>query len=84
MHRANVTAERAVSSVRDTAYPKFFQYLDKCATANQKLAAISHSQCPQLIKLIQKLPWLVVIMWQLLGLYFLPGINTEHTRPEIY
>jgi magnesium-protoporphyrin IX monomethyl ester (oxidative) cyclase len=84
IRRTNATAERAFPSVLDTAHPEFFQRLDKCAAANQKLAAISHSQRPQLIKLIQKLPWLVVIMWQLLRLYFLPGINTEHTRPEIY
>jgi magnesium-protoporphyrin IX monomethyl ester (oxidative) cyclase len=33
---------------------------------------------------MQKLPWMAVIMWQLLRLYLLPGVDTEATRQAVY
>lgn len=84
IRQTNATAKGAFPSVLDTNHPEFFQRLDTCATANQKMAEISTSKYPKAIKFLQKLPWVAVIAWQLLRLYLLPAIETEHTRQEIY
>jgi hypothetical protein len=66
----------------DTHHPQFFPRLEQCALANQKLVAISHNPYPALIQFCQKLPWIAVIVWQLLRLYFLPSTNAEQSQSE--
>lgn len=81
--QTNATAERAFPSVLDTNHPEFFSRLERCAIANQKLTEIASSQHPGLIRFVQKLPWITVILWQLLRLYLLPSINAEATRANV-
>jgi magnesium-protoporphyrin IX monomethyl ester (oxidative) cyclase len=57
--------------------------LEQCAIANQKLAEISGNGRPGAIQFCQKLPWIVVIVWQLLRLYLLPSIDAEASRTVI-
>lgn len=82
--KTNETANRAFPSTLDTQHPEFFPRLEKCAIANQKLAEIASSQRPSAIKFFQKLPWLAVIVWQLLRLYLLKPVNTENLRGTVY
>jgi magnesium-protoporphyrin IX monomethyl ester (oxidative) cyclase len=82
--KTNETANRAFPNTLDTQHPEFFPRLEKCAIANQKLAEIASSQRPSAIKFVQKLPWLAVIVWQLLRLYLLKPVNTENLRGTVY
>jgi magnesium-protoporphyrin IX monomethyl ester (oxidative) cyclase len=84
IRKTNETAERAFPSVLDTDHPEFFQRLEQCAIANQKLAEISSSQRPAVVQWLQKLPWMALIAWQLLRLYLLPSVNAESSRNAIY
>ncbi len=79
----NETAKRAFPSILDTHHPEFFPRLEKCAIASQTLAAISSNQRPTVIQFCQKLPWIAVIVWQLLRLYLLPSINAETSRTAV-
>ncbi len=84
IQNTNETSKRAFPSVLDTDHPEFFPRLEKCAIANQKLAEISSQSRPKFIQTLQKLPWIAVIIWQLLRLYFLPAIDAEASRPVIH
>lgn len=83
IRHTNATAERAFPNRLDTDHPDFFTRLERCAIANQQLTAIAANQRPKLIQLVQKLPWIGVIAWQLLRLYLLPPINAEATRSAV-
>ncbi len=84
IHRTNETALRAFPSILDTHHPEFFPRLDWCAIANQKLTEIASSSSPAALKFLQKIPWIGVIVWQLLRLYLLPSINAEASRPAVH
>ncbi|MGG6266694.1 magnesium-protoporphyrin IX monomethyl ester (oxidative) cyclase [Leptolyngbya sp. AN03gr2] len=84
IQHTNETTKRAFPSVLDTEHPQFFPRLEKCAIANQHLTDISNSARPKFIQLIQKLPWIAVIVWQMLRLFFLPSIDAELSRSEIH
>lgn len=79
----NETAKRAFPSVLDTDHPEFFERLERCAIANQKLTEIAAQNVPAIFKFFQKLPWILAILWQLLRLYFLPSVNAEAMRQAI-
>jgi magnesium-protoporphyrin IX monomethyl ester (oxidative) cyclase len=81
--QTNATAERAFPCILDTQHPDFFLRLEQCAVANQKLTEISNSRRLGIFKFSQKLPWIVVILWQLLRLYLLPTVNAEASRTVI-
>ncbi|MBD1847186.1 magnesium-protoporphyrin IX monomethyl ester (oxidative) cyclase [Cyanobacteria bacterium FACHB-63] len=84
IQHTNETSKRAFPSVLDTDHPEFFPRLEKCAIANQKLSEIASNQRPKWIQLCQKLPYIAVIIWQMLRLYFLPSVDAEATRPAIH
>lgn len=84
IRETNATAKRAFPTVLNTEHPEFFQRLEKCTIANQKLEEISASQKLSIVKLCQKVPWIIFILWQLFRLYILPSIDAEKTRETIY
>jgi magnesium-protoporphyrin IX monomethyl ester (oxidative) cyclase len=84
IRKTNETAERAFPSILDTQHPDFFQRLEKCAIANEKLTEISASQSRPIVKKLRKLPQIATIGWQMLRLYLLPGINAENSRNTIH
>jgi magnesium-protoporphyrin IX monomethyl ester (oxidative) cyclase len=84
IRKTNATSERSFPSILDTHHPEFFPRLERCAIANQKLTEIANRQCPTVVKWFQKLPWLAVIVWQLLRLYCLPAIDAEASRATVY
>lgn len=84
IQRTNETSKRAFPSVLDTDHPEFFPRLERCAIANQKLSKIANNQRPKWIQLCQKLPWIAVIVWQMLRLYFLPSVDAEVSRSVVH
>lgn len=80
----NKTSERAFPSVLNTDHPEFFERLETCAQANAKLTEINANSQPNVIKFFQKLPWITVILWQMLRLYLIKGIDTEPMRGVVY
>lgn len=84
IQHTNTTAKGAFPSILDTDHPQFFPRLEKCVLANEKLAKISRNSHPRLVKFFQKLPWTLLILWQLLCLYCLPSINAEASKNEVY
>ena len=63
-------------------HPAFYQRLDVAAAANAKLAKISTS-LPKPLQLLQKLPHIATIGWQLVQLYFLKPIDTIVVRGQV-
>ena len=84
IHHTNESARRAFPSILDTHHPAFFPRLEQCAIASQKLVEISNNQQPKLLQFFQKIPWSVVIVWQMSRLYLVPGINAENSRADIH
>lgn len=84
IHNTNDTSKKAFPSILDTHHPEFFPRLEKCAIANQKLTEIANSPSLSLVKWFQKLPWIGVIVWQMLRLYLLPTIDAEKFRGQVY
>ncbi|MBD2080992.1 magnesium-protoporphyrin IX monomethyl ester (oxidative) cyclase [Leptolyngbya sp. FACHB-17] len=84
IQHTNETSKRAFPSVLDTDHPEFFPRLKKCAIANQNLSEITNNQRQKWIQLCQKLPYIAVIIWQMLRLYFLPSVDAETTRSAIH
>ncbi|WP_448527162.1 magnesium-protoporphyrin IX monomethyl ester (oxidative) cyclase [Parathermosynechococcus lividus] len=83
IRNTNETARRAFPCILNTDHPTFFLRLNTCAIANQHLAEIASTQRPAVIKLIQKLPWMAVIIWQMLCLYLIPSVNAEQSRETV-
>jgi magnesium-protoporphyrin IX monomethyl ester (oxidative) cyclase len=81
--KTNETAKRAFPSVLDTKHPKFFQRLEKCAIANQKLAEISNSNLPKIMQFLHKIPWIVAVAWYLLCIYCQKSIDAESLREQV-
>lgn len=84
IHNTNETSKKAFPSILDTHHSEFFPRLEKCAIANQKLTEIANSPSLSLVKWLQKLPWIGVIIWQMLRLYLLPTIDAEKFRGQVY
>ncbi|MEY2983504.1 MAG: hypothetical protein RLZZ568_121 [Cyanobacteriota bacterium] len=82
--QTNETAARAFPEVLDTNNPQFFPRLEACANANEKLTRIAHSDAPQWVKFCQKMPWIAVIIWQMLLIFLQKPVNAEARRSLVY
>jgi magnesium-protoporphyrin IX monomethyl ester (oxidative) cyclase len=82
--QTNETAARAFPEVLDTNNPQFFPRLEACANANEKLTQIAHSDAPQWVKFCQKMPWIAVIIWQMLLIFLQKPVNAEARRGLVY
>jgi len=80
----NETAARAFPEVLDTENPQFFPRLEACSDANEKLTAIAQSNAPQWLKFIQKMPWIAVIIWQMLLIFLQKPVDAEARRGLVY
>jgi magnesium-protoporphyrin IX monomethyl ester (oxidative) cyclase len=79
----NETAGRAFPVMLNTEHPQFFPRLKNCSDYNLKIAEISRSSQPKLVKLFRKLPLLLAIFGNLLLLYFIKPIDTEAFRGTV-
>jgi magnesium-protoporphyrin IX monomethyl ester (oxidative) cyclase len=64
----------------DTDNPQFFPRLEACASANEKLTAIANNQAPKLVKFCQKMPWIGVIVWQMVCIFLQKPVDAEARR----
>ncbi len=83
IERTNATAAGAFPEILDTSHPQFFQRMEQCAIAHERLSAIGKSDRPAVLKFIQRLPWLVAIVWHLLRIYLLKPIDAEAMRGTV-
>jgi magnesium-protoporphyrin IX monomethyl ester (oxidative) cyclase len=82
IEKTNEAAGRLFPIALNVDHPAFYQRLDVAAAANAKLAKISTSQ-PKPLQLLQKLPHIATIGWQLVQLYFLKPIDTIVVRGQV-
>eukprot|EP00890_Picochlorum_soloecismus_P003880 jgi/Picsp_1/4493/NSC_06714-R1_copper target 1 protein len=68
----NKTTERIFPEVPDVEHPGFFPCMDRMVEMNAKISKISESDAPEFIKNIQKLPHVVGIASEVIGLFFGP------------
>ncbi len=83
IRKTNETSLRAFPSVLDTENPEFFGRLEKCSDANMKIAEISGSDRPGIIKFFLKMPYIIQIIWQMIVIFFMKPVNAEALREEI-
>ncbi|MTJ52136.1 magnesium-protoporphyrin IX monomethyl ester (oxidative) cyclase [Anabaena sp. UHCC 0253] len=83
VRNTNETAGRAFPVMLNTEHPQFFPRLKNCSDYNLKIAEISRSSQPKLVKLFRKLPLFLAIFVNLLLLYFIKPIDTEAFRGTV-
>ena len=75
--KTNQSAGTLFPVIYDTENPEFFELMEVCADANQKLIDIEKSNDNGISKLVQKLPVYLQMASGLLQLYLLPVIETK-------
>jgi magnesium-protoporphyrin IX monomethyl ester (oxidative) cyclase len=83
IEKTNETAGRVFPITLNVDHPAFFKRLDVAAAANDKLAAVAGSNQPKPLQLLQKLPHIATIGWQLAQLYFMKPIDTVAARGQV-
>lgn len=84
IRNTNETSLRAFPEVLDTNHPQFFNRLEACSAANQKLTQIAQNQQPKFVQLFQKMPPMLTIIWNMLLIFFTKPINAEALRGEVH
>jgi magnesium-protoporphyrin IX monomethyl ester (oxidative) cyclase len=82
--QTNETAARAFPAVLDTDNPHFFPRLEACSDANEHLTKIAQGDAPPWLKFCQKMPWIAVIIWQMLCLFLQKPVDAEARRGLVY
>jgi magnesium-protoporphyrin IX monomethyl ester (oxidative) cyclase len=80
--KTNQSAGTLFPVIYDLENPQFFELMEVCADANQKLIDIEKSQNNGVIKLTQKLPAYLQMASGLIQLYLLPVIETKFSWTE--
>jgi magnesium-protoporphyrin IX monomethyl ester (oxidative) cyclase len=80
--KTNQSAGTLFPVIYDVENPNFFNLLDDCAEANQKLIDIEKENNLNFVKFFKKLPAYNKMIFSLLKLYFLPGIDTKYSWTE--
>ena len=76
--KTNQSAGTLFPVIYDTENPEFFELMEVCADANQKLIDIEKSNDNGILKLVQKLPVYLQMAFRLLqSLSFLPVIRNK-------
>lgn len=81
--KTNETAARCFPAILNTEHPEFFPRLERCAEYNQTIANLDQSNAPSLIKSLQKLPYQIAILWNLIILYLIKPIDAEALRDTV-
>ena len=69
--------------ILDVDHPEFFRRLDVASEANDKLAEVSNSNLPKPLQLLQKIPHVANIGWQMVRLYLMKPVDMLTTRGEV-
>uniref|UniRef100_A0A6C0A8V8 Probable magnesium-protoporphyrin IX monomethyl ester [oxidative] cyclase n=1 Tax=Gracilaria edulis TaxID=172966 RepID=A0A6C0A8V8_9FLOR len=78
IRKTNESASRIFPIALNVDQPKFFQYLDKCASENKKLIEIDKKYKNSFILNIIKIPNYITLSWYLIKLYLLPAIPSSY------
>uniref|UniRef100_A0A345U8G2 Magnesium-protoporphyrin IX monomethyl ester [oxidative] cyclase n=1 Tax=Hydropuntia rangiferina TaxID=338881 RepID=A0A345U8G2_9FLOR len=78
IRKTNESASRIFPIALNVDQPKFFQYLDKCASENKKLIEIDKKYSNSFILNIIKMPNYITLSWYLIKLYLLPTIPSSY------
>ena len=82
IRKTNQSSGTLFPIILDVENPKFFELMDNCAIANDKLIQIQKENNLNLIKIIKKIPSYFSLFLSLLKLYFLPSIETKYIWTE--
>jgi magnesium-protoporphyrin IX monomethyl ester (oxidative) cyclase len=82
IRKTNQSSKTLFPVILDVDHPKFFEFLDKCAEANDQLIQIEKENESNISKLTKKLPYYFSLVSNLLKLYFLPAIDTKYIWTE--
>ena len=83
IEKTNEVAGRVFPVILNLKDPKFYERLEICVSNNAKLREIDSSEQHYTLKFLRKLPILVSNASQLLKLYLINPINTEHLQGNI-
>uniref|UniRef100_A0A1C9CFD9 Probable magnesium-protoporphyrin IX monomethyl ester [oxidative] cyclase n=1 Tax=Hildenbrandia rivularis TaxID=135206 RepID=A0A1C9CFD9_9FLOR len=75
IRKTNESASRVFPVALNVDHPKFFQYLDLCASTNRLLINIQHSNYP--LKIIYKISLYLKIAWLCFKLYMIHPVNSK-------
>ena len=75
IRKTNQSSAALFPVILDVDNPKFFEFMENCAEANQSLINLEKNNQSNIIN---KLPHLVKMALNLLNLYFLPAIETKY------
>jgi magnesium-protoporphyrin IX monomethyl ester (oxidative) cyclase len=84
IEETNKTAARAFPLILNTNHPRFFWRLEQCYENTQKLVEINKSDRPKIVKLLQKIPPIVAIIWYMLRIYLIKPIDAESLREAVH
>lgn len=76
IRQTNETAGRVFPLVLDVDKPEFFERLEKASQASLAIADISKANAPKPLQILQKLPKIGAIAYQLIRLYLMKPIDT--------
>lgn len=76
IRKTNQSSKHLFPVILDIDHPNFFPLLDQCAEYNNELLQITQKNNPALLKTIQKIPYQLGILKNLLQLYLLPGLSS--------
>ncbi|MEB3267370.1 MAG: magnesium-protoporphyrin IX monomethyl ester (oxidative) cyclase [Leptolyngbya sp.] len=83
IQETNQTAARVFPVILNVDHPEFFKALDTSAAANDKMAAIGRSSVPAPVKVLQKLPHIATIGWQMVRLYFMKPVDATQMQAAV-
>jgi magnesium-protoporphyrin IX monomethyl ester (oxidative) cyclase len=83
IRETNETSARAFPVILNTEHPQFFPRIHRCSDANLKMVEIERSSQPKAVKLLQKLPLILAIVWNLLQIYLIPPVDAEGLRGTV-
>lgn len=78
IRKTNQSAKTLFPVVLDVDHPQFFELLDQCVEANQKLIEVEKCEDFALSKFFKKLPSYIKMFSGLARIYFLPSIETNY------
>lgn len=79
----NATAARVFPVILNVEHPEFFKALDTSAAASDKIAAVSRGSQPAPLKLLNKVPHIATIGWQMVRLYFMKPVDATQMQAAV-
>lgn len=78
IRKTNQSAKTLFPVILDVEHPEFFALLDKCSDLNQKICDIEKRNLVSFIKNLLKIPYYLILVINLLKIYFIKPIETNY------